>query len=45
MILYEASVGGRGQLAAVSADGKMRQRLTPKAGDIQDPAWGPFPTN
>jgi len=45
MILYEASVGGRGNLAAVSGDGRVRQRLTSTAGDVQDPAWGPMPTN
>lgn len=45
MILYEAQVGGRGQLAAVSSDGRVRQRLTSAAGDVQDPAWGPLPTN
>jgi TolB protein len=45
MILYEASVGGRGNLAAVSWDGRVRQRLTSMAGDVQDPAWGPMPTN
>jgi TolB protein len=45
MILYEAQANGRGQLAAVSGDGRVRQRLTSAAGDIQDPAWGPMPTN
>jgi TolB protein len=45
MILYESQVGGRGQLAAVSGDGRVRQRLTSSAGDVQDPAWGPMPTN
>ena len=45
MILYEAQSGGRGQLAAVSSDGRVRQRLTSAAGDVQDPAWGPLPTN
>jgi TolB protein len=45
MILYEAQVGGKGQLAAVSGDGRVRQRLTSAAGDVQDPAWGPMPTN
>ncbi len=45
MILYEAQVGGRGHLAAVSGDGRVRQRLTSAAGDVQDPAWGPLPTN
>ncbi len=45
MILYEAQVAGRGQLAAVSGDGRVRQSLTSAAGDVQDPAWGPMPTN
>jgi TolB protein len=45
MILYEASVGGRGNLAAVSGDGRVRQKLSSAAGDVQDPAWGPMPTN
>ena len=45
MILYETQVGGHGQLAAVSGDGRVRQRLTSSAGDVQDPAWGPMPTN
>ena len=45
MILYESQAGGRGQLAAVSGDGRVRQRLTSAAGDVQDPAWGPMPTN
>ncbi|HEY2630214.1 MAG TPA: Tol-Pal system beta propeller repeat protein TolB [Usitatibacter sp.] len=45
MVLYEAQVGGRGQLAAVSGDGRVRWRLPSAAGDVQDPAWGPLPTN
>jgi len=45
MILYEAQVSGRGQLAAVSGDGRVRQRLSSASGDVQDPAWGPMPTN
>ena len=45
IILYEAQVGGRGQLATVSSDGRVRQRLTSAAGDVQDPSWGPLPTN
>ena len=45
MVLYEAQAAGRGQLAAVSGDGRVRQRLTSSAGDVQDPAWGPMPTN
>lgn len=45
IILYEASAGGRGQLAAVSSDGRVRQRLVSSSGDVRDPAWGPLPTN
>jgi TolB protein len=45
MVLYESQAAGRGQLAAVSSDGRVRQRLTSSAGDVQDPAWGPMPTN
>jgi TolB protein len=45
IILYEAQAAGRGQLAAVSGDGRVRQRLTSSAGDVQDPSWGPMPTN
>lgn len=45
MILYEAQSGGRGQLAAVSTDGRVRQRLASASGDVRDPAWGPLPTN
>jgi len=45
MILYEAQASGRGQLAAVSTDGRVRQRLASAAGDVRDPAWGPLPTN
>lgn len=45
IILYEASAAGRGQLAAVSSDGRVRQRLVSSSGDVRDPAWGPLPTN
>lgn len=42
VILYESTTGGRGTLAAVSADGRVKQRLTSASGDVRDPAWGPF---
>jgi len=29
-------------LAAVSADGRIRQRLPYSGGDVREPAWGPF---
>jgi len=29
-------------LSAVSSDGRVKQRLTTPAGDVREPAWGPF---
>lgn len=43
IILYATEVNGRGVLAAVSADGRVKQRLASKAGDVREPAWGPLP--
>ncbi|HET6633194.1 MAG TPA: Tol-Pal system beta propeller repeat protein TolB [Rhodanobacteraceae bacterium] len=42
MLLYAASDGARGVLYAVSADGRVRQRLVLANGDVREPAWGPF---
>ena len=42
MILIATEVGGRGVLSAVSIDGRIRQRLTIAAGDVREPAWGPY---
>src|SRR5687767_1685424 len=42
MILLATVTGGRGVLAAVSADGRIRQRLPYAGGDVREPAWGPF---
>jgi TolB protein len=42
MILLATVIGGRGVLSAVSADGRVKQRLTISAGDVREPAWGPF---
>jgi len=42
MIIY-ATTGVRGaQLAAVSVDGRIHQRLGLQQGDVREPAWGPF---
>jgi TolB protein len=41
-ILLATIVGGRGVLTAVSADGRVKQRLTVSAGDVREPAWGPL---
>ena len=40
-ILLATVIGGRGVLSAVSADGRVKQRLTLSAGDVREPAWGP----
>jgi TolB protein len=42
MILLATVINGRGVLSAVSADGRVKQRLTTTAGDVREPAWGPF---
>ena len=42
LILYANEVGGRGILAAVSSDGRVKQRLVSPATDVREPAWGPF---
>ncbi|HSQ03047.1 MAG TPA: Tol-Pal system beta propeller repeat protein TolB [Burkholderiales bacterium] len=41
MILYAREIGGRGILAAVSSDGRVKQRFLEAAGDVREPAWGP----
>ena len=42
MILIATEVGGRGVLSAVSSDGRIKQRLSVAAGDVREPAWGPY---
>ena len=42
MLLYAASEGSRGVLYAVSADGRVRQRLGLAEGDVREPSWGPY---
>jgi TolB protein len=43
VILYATKARGRGALAAVSADGKVRQHLNDATGgDVREPAWGPM---
>jgi len=41
MVLYATREGSRGVLAAVSADGNVRQRLVLSEGDVREPAWSP----
>ncbi len=42
MILYATVYKQRGVLAAVSVDGRVRQRLQLREGEVREPAWGPF---
>jgi len=42
MVIYANEQGGRGVLAAVSTDGRVRQRLSSTATDVREPAWGPL---
>ncbi len=42
MILYAARRGEQGILAAVSADGRVRQTLVASAADVREPAWSPL---
>ena len=43
LILYATELGGRGVLALVSSDGRVKQRITTgQGGDVREPTWGPF---
>ncbi len=42
MILYATVVRGRGILAAVSSDGRIKQRFSEDASDVREPSWGPL---
>lgn len=42
VILYATKVRGKGALAAVSSDGRVRQRLSESTGDVREPAWAPL---
>lgn len=45
LILYSSVVKDRGTLAAVSSDGRIKQRITAQAPDVREPAWGPLQNN
>jgi len=45
MILYASIVGGHGILAAVSSDGRIKQKITASAQDVREPASGPLVGN
>ena len=42
MILYSTNDGLKSILAAVSSDGKVRQKLRLQEGEVREPAWSPF---
>ena len=42
MIIYATRAKGKGVLAAVSTDGRVKQRLALQAGDVREPAWSPY---
>lgn len=44
-ILYEDKSAGRGKLGAVSTDGRVKQKMSSQAGDVREPAWGPYGTS
>lgn len=42
LVLYANETGGRGILNAVSADGRVKQRIVAPVADVREPAWGPL---
>lgn len=44
-LIYATREAGRGVLAMVSIDGRVRQRIPAAAGDVREPAWSPFRAN
>ena len=42
MILYASTEKFKGVLAAVSTDGRFKQKLVLSEGDVREPGWGPF---
>ena len=42
-IIYATREGGRGVLASVSSDGRIRRQIASLAGDVREPVWSPYP--
>jgi TolB protein len=42
-IIYATREAGRGVLASVSTDGRIKTQIASVAGDVREPVWGPFP--
>lgn len=45
MVIYGTQHFGKGVLAAVSIDGRVKLRLPAQFGEVREPAWSPFKTN
>lgn len=45
MLIYATQDRGRGILAVVSIDGRVKYRLPSSAGDVREPAWSPYLTS
>jgi TolB protein len=43
MVIYATKINGKGELAAVSVDGRIHQRLALEEGDVREPVWSPYP--
>jgi TolB protein len=42
LVLFGTESQGRGILATVSGDGRVKQKMVAQRGDIREPIWGPF---
>lgn len=42
MVIYATQYAGRGVLAMVSANGRVKLRLPARDGSVQEPAWSPY---
>jgi TolB protein len=42
-IIYATRENGRGVLASVSTDGRIKTQIASVAGDVREPVWGPVP--
>lgn len=42
MVVYATNSSGRGVLAEVAVDGRVKLLLPAREGEVQEPAWGPF---
>ncbi len=42
MVLYATTRGNKGVLYMVSLDGRVQHKLSDQAGDVREPAWGPY---